>query len=134
MRPLVASAIVALVVTLPMALWDWHAFANSVVLMQFRQPFRIDALSFTAMLAQMTGMQIGAGLAFIVAGAATVWAMRRVPRTPAGFAASIALVLALFFAFNKQAFCNYYFVVFAACCCAAAFASAPVQTPTSEQE
>jgi hypothetical protein len=134
MRPLVASATVALVVTLPMALWDWHAFASSVVLMQFRQPFRIDALSFTAMLAQMTGMRIGVGLAFIAAGAATIWAMRRVPRTPAGFAASTALIFALFFAFNKQAFCNYYFVVFAACCCAAALASAPLQTPTSEQE
>jgi hypothetical protein len=60
--------------------------------------------------------------------------MRRVPRTPAGFAASTALIFALFFAFNKQAFCNYYFVVFAASCCAAALASAPLQTSTLEQE
>jgi hypothetical protein len=129
-RLLMKSGIVALLVTLPMALWDWKAFVNSVVWMQFRQPFRLEALSFTAMLARMTGVHIGAGLGFVVAGAALIWAMRNAPRTPAGFATATALVFGLFFAFNKQAFCNYYFVVFAACCCAAA--SVQLRVPPSE--
>ena len=38
--------------------------------------------------------------------AVSLW---RLPRTPAGFAAAVALTFFAFFAFNKQAFCNYYF-------------------------
>jgi hypothetical protein len=119
-RLLLKSAAVALVVTLPMALWDWHAFVNSVIMTHLHQPFRMEALSFTAMLARMTGVQIGAGLGFLIAIAAMFWTARQAPRTPAGFAAATALVFGLFFAFNKQAACNYYFLVFAACVCAAA--------------
>jgi hypothetical protein len=119
-RLLLKSAAVALVVTLPMALWDWHAFVNSVIMTHLHQPFRMEALSFTAMLARMTGVQIGAGLGFLIAIAAMFWTARHASRTPAGFAAATALVFGLFFAFNKQAACNYYFLVFAACVCAAA--------------
>lgn len=129
-RLLLKSTMVALVVTLPMALWDARAFVNSVVMTHFHQPFRMEALSFTAMLARMTGVKIGAGLGFLIAGAATIWTMRNAPRTPAGFAAATALVFGLFFAFNKQAACNYYFFVFAACCCAAA--CVPFRAPNSE--
>jgi hypothetical protein len=42
----------------------------------------------------------------------------KAPRTAAGFAAGGALILLAFFAFNKQAFCNYYFVVVGALWCA----------------
>lgn len=41
-------------------------------------------------------------------------------RTPAGFPASTALVYVLFFAFNRQAFANYYYLVIGAMCCAIA--------------
>jgi 4-amino-4-deoxy-L-arabinose transferase-like glycosyltransferase len=38
----------------------------------------------------------------------------RLPRTPAAFATALAVTFLSFFAFNKQAFCNYYFFVIGA--------------------
>jgi hypothetical protein len=52
-------------------------------------------------------------------------ALWRAPRTPAGFAAASALVFLVFFAFNKQAFTNYYSLVIGALCTAAAAARLP---------
>src|SRR6185369_9767844 len=40
------SALVALLVTLPLALWNWKAFWFSNVTVQLQAPFRDDALSF----------------------------------------------------------------------------------------
>jgi len=54
-------------------------------------------------------------LAAVVTLALSLW---RAPRTPAGFALSLGFILLAFFAFNKQAFCNYYFFVIGAMCCA----------------
>ena len=47
------------------------------------------------------------------------------PRTAAGFAGSVGLVMLVFFAFSKQAFANYYFFVIGALCCAAAVSVGP---------
>jgi hypothetical protein len=58
-----------------------------------------------------------AAVASLIALMIAVW---RSPRSPAGFAASLALLSLAFFAFNKQAFCNYYFFVIGALCCAIA--------------
>jgi len=44
----------------------------------------------------------------------------RAPRSPAGFAAATAFTFILFFAFAKQAFCNYYFLVIGMLCAALA--------------
>jgi hypothetical protein len=55
----------------------------------------------------------------IAAGIAALLVSRRCPRTPAGFALGLGLILLAFFALNKQAFCNYYHLVIAAFCCAA---------------
>ena len=43
---LLKAAVVALAITLPLALWNLPAFLHSVVELQFRQPFRRDALSY----------------------------------------------------------------------------------------
>jgi hypothetical protein len=48
---------------------------------------------------------------FVVVAVASAVAVWRLPRTPAGFGAATALTFLAFFAFNKQAFCNYYFFV-----------------------
>jgi hypothetical protein len=105
----------ALVVTLPLALWNVGAFLRSAVLLQFRQPFRPDALSTLVPLARAGVPQVlGIVLPLLLAPAALVLALRRCPRTPAGFALGVALVYLVFFAFNKQAFCNYYFFPLAA--------------------
>jgi hypothetical protein len=48
---------------------------------------------------------------FVVAAVVAALTLWRLPRTPAGFAYAVAATSLAFFAFNKQAFCNYYFFV-----------------------
>ena len=50
-----------------------------------------------------------AAVAFVAAAIAVGLSIWRLPRTPAGFASAVAVTFFVFFAFNKQAFCNYYF-------------------------
>jgi hypothetical protein len=123
-----AGAVVALL-TVPFLLWNVHAFMHSVVTLQFGQPFRRDALSFAAWWVQMGGSPL-ASLAFVVTPPALAIAAVRAPRTPAGFAAAFAATYLVFFAFNKQAFCNYYLLVVGALAIAIA-AMDPAVTSTS---
>jgi hypothetical protein len=110
----------AAVVTLPGALPNLRAFVNSVVLFQGRQPFRSDALSYAAWSAVDGVPRLPGWASFAAALVALGLCLWRAPRTPAGFATSTCLVLLCFFAFAKQAFCNYYYVILAAGCCAVA--------------
>lgn len=119
MRWWVPVAVAAGVVTLPLALWDLPAFVHSTVLLQFRQPFRADALSYLVPLARSLGTPPPAGIGFVLAILAGIGTVRRLGRTPAGFSLAVALLFFLFFAFNKQAFCNYYYFVIGALCSAA---------------
>jgi len=116
----IVSLAFAAAITLPFVVWNPASFYRSVVLMQMHQPFRIESLSFTAMLARETGIRLPSLVGLFAAMAMLTWALRKAPRSAAGFAASTALVLLIFFAFNKQAFCNYYFAVIGACCAGAA--------------
>lgn len=111
---------VAALTTLPFVLWNLRAFWWSVFALQFRQPFRDDALSYLAAFKAVSGVQLSSAICFLLAAGAVWLCWKRAPRTVAGFAASVALVHFVFFAFNKQAFANYYFFVFAALCCATA--------------
>ena len=63
-------------------------------------------------------------IAFVAGALASALAVWRLPSTPAGFAAAVALTYLAFFAFNKQAFSNYYFFVIGAMCCAVAASGA----------
>ena len=101
-------------------MWNPAAFWQSVVALQFHQPFRPDALSVLSWWASRGHAQPPALISFAVAAAASLLALWRLPRTPAGFAMAIALTFFVFFAFNKQAFCNYYFFVIGALCAAVA--------------
>jgi len=107
---------VAAAVTVPFFLWNPSAFVNSVVTLQFRQPFRRDALSFLAAWTVIGLPQPSVTIAFGMAGLVSALAVWRLPRTAAGFSAALAATLLAFFAFNKQAFCNYYFFVIGALC------------------
>jgi hypothetical protein len=62
----------------------------------------------------------GTWLPFLMLMLAMALAAWKAPRTPAGFASAVGLVFLAFFAFNKQAFCNYYFFTIGAFCCAIA--------------
>ena len=108
---LTKAAIVGAVLTLPFVLWNPAAFWRSVVTLQFHQPFRADALSVLSWWASRGHEPLPALISFVVAAAASVLAVWRLPRTPAGFAMAIAMTFLGFFAFNKQAFANYYFFV-----------------------
>jgi hypothetical protein len=124
---LIAFAVLtAAAATLPLALWNWPRFHFSVVTVQQYAPFRWDALSYLVWRAFGHGppSTLATFLWPIFAvGLATILCLRRSPRTPGGFAASAALVFLAFFAFNKQAFANYYFFVIAAFCASIAAVS-----------
>jgi hypothetical protein len=107
------------VVTLPLVLWNPHAFLDSAIWLQFRQPFRWDALSYLVWAAPKNPAK-WMGLPF--AGAAIAWlviaAAARRHKVP--FALALALAMAAFFALNKQAFANYYYLVAGMLCVAMA--------------
>jgi hypothetical protein len=122
----------ALLVTLPLALWNPRAFYRSAIVLQFKQPFRGDALSFAALRLAEHRTPLPAYTPFVLALGGLGLALWRAPRTGAGFAGSAALVYALFFVAAKQAFCNYYFFVIGLLCFAVA-ASATRVGPGSAQ-
>jgi hypothetical protein len=123
-RLLWKSAVVAIVVTAPFVLWDFHAFWKSTVAVQGIAPFRWDALSYLVWYGFLghghlvTEPSTALFWSTFAALAALGFALWKAPRTPAGFAAALSLISLAFFAFNKQAFCNYYFFVIGAICCA----------------
>ena len=104
----------AAAVVLPFVLWNPWAFWRSVVALQFHQPLRLDALSYLSWWTLAGHAAPSAAVAFIAAAIAVGLSIWRLPRTPAGFASAVAVTFFVFFAFNKQAFCNYYFSVIGA--------------------
>jgi hypothetical protein len=108
---------VATAVTLPLAVWDFRAFWQSVVTLQFKQPYRPDALSFLAWWgSDKPGWQGPFWACFVALGIGiglSLWRAR-------SFALGFALSFLAFFAFNKQAFANYYYLVLGALFCAIA--------------
>jgi hypothetical protein len=85
-------------------------FFRGVVEMQIRQPFRKDALSVLAWIADATGTVLPSALGFVAAALVLAVAVRR---ARGGLGAAVlggAAVFLAFFAFNKQAFFNYYWL------------------------
>lgn len=113
---------VAATITLPFLLWDSIEFWRSVVQWQFIQPFRRDSLSIPAWAFAHFGVTLPVGWAFFASMAFLTMALWKACRTPAGWAISATLVYIVFFAMNKQAFCNYYFMVIGFACLTAASA------------
>jgi hypothetical protein len=128
---LAKAAAVALAITLPFVVWDPRAFYRAVVAFQFLQPFRLDALSYLVWIYHRSPeLAMARWAPFVSVLPATAFALWRSPRSPAGFAAAVTVVYLIFFAFNKQAFANYYYFVIAAACwaCAAGQDSEPAKT------
>lgn len=106
------AGIVAAAITFPFFAWNPHEFIRAVVQWQLVQPFRIDALSYLVWLYNHDGghkAPIWTPFLFVIP--AILVGIWRCARSPAGFAAAVTLVTLTFFAFNKQAFSNYYFFV-----------------------
>ena len=132
LRLVLPAAAIAAAITLPFFLWNPAAFWKSVVLAQFAQPFRIEALSIPAWwVVQKHHPEFDVlpwMLAATVAALVSVLAARR--RGPAAFVTGSALVYAVFIALSKQSFCNYWWFVLGACCCGIAASAAPAsRTP-----
>ncbi len=108
---------VSALVTLPLALWNFHAFFYSTMQLQFHQPFRRDSLSFMAIWFNLSRELLPWWLPFGLTLLTLIWTLRRMPRNEAGFLAAMSLVFLVFFAFNKQAFVNYYYFVIGALWC-----------------
>lgn len=113
------ALLVAAVITVPFFLWDPDAFIWSTVGSLAVQVFRPDSLTYLAALPADVGPRLSfLGAAFILL--LTPLIIRRAPRTPAGYAAAIGLVLIVFFAFSRQGSTNYYITVVGALCAAIA--------------
>lgn len=113
---LIAMGVAALV-SLPFVIGDVKAFGHSVVTLQLHQPFRADALSYLNLWRAGREGWIGpAWVAFAAVGASIILCVIRRP----GFLPAVAFVYFVFFAFNKQAFANYYYFVMAGLCIASA--------------
>lgn len=117
MRDLLIAAGIAILVTVPLALWDLKAFTHSVITLQLDQPFRKDALSYLNLWRNGREGWIGPfWVAFAAMGISIALCYWRRIRFPI----AAAFCFFMFFAFNKQAFANYYYFVVAALCIAAA--------------
>ena len=113
------SIAVVMVITLPFVLWDVGAFSWSVFGSIAGQVFRPDTLTYLAVVPGDWGPRLSVlgSLVLLPAALLVLW---RAPRTPSGFAASLAFMLMAFFAFSRQGGGNYYFAVIGALCCAVA--------------
>jgi hypothetical protein len=121
-----------LAVAVPFLLWDPRAFVRGVVEFQIRQPFRTDALSWPAAVVSAGGPRLPSWPAFIVAAAVLFLTLRRTV-TPAQAVLSAATTWIAFVAFNKQAFCNYYWLAVGLLCAAVALLSAEARTAPSQR-
>jgi hypothetical protein len=109
----------ALVVLLPFVAWDPAGFFRGIVEFQIRQPFRYDALSWLAAIAALGGPVLPSWPAFLLAGASLIATTRRTISLGQGLLAGAVTWIA-FVAFNKQAFCNYYWLAVGLLCAALA--------------
>jgi hypothetical protein len=124
------AMLVAAAVAAPFALWDADAFVKSVAGTVMLMPFRLDAISFPAAIARVSGYRTGVWLTLAATLAASVFAVRRAPRTAEGFAAATALLFLAFFACSKTPMLNYYFFVIGTLCCGVA--AGPAQSRDTE--
>jgi hypothetical protein len=127
------AGLVATVITLPFFLWNPWEFIRAIVLWQLVQPFRMDALSYLVWIYHHNGgHRPPIWTPFVAVIPAMILGVWRAARSPAGFAVGVTLVNLAFFAFNKQAFCNYYYFVLATACWVVAGAdSGPVSSDSS---
>jgi hypothetical protein len=96
---------------LPFLLWSPEGFWRGVFLIQLTSPFRPDSLSVLAAVSSGTGVTLPSAVGFAAAALAAALAMRWRRGRPGEEALGGAALYLAFFAFNKQAFLNYYWLV-----------------------
>jgi hypothetical protein len=112
-RDVPKAVLAGAVVNVPLALWNVYEFYRSTVFFHFRQPVRLDALSYMGQLGRYH-IHLPGWVPFVLTGAAMLIVIRLAPSTTSAMCSTTAFILIVFFIFNKAAFCNYYFLVLAA--------------------
>jgi hypothetical protein len=108
LREWVAMFVAAAVPVVPFMAWDFGALKHSNFDFLAHLPPRPDALTLGNWLNRQFTLGLEGGLAFpLTALVAAIGCWRL--RGPAGFATALAMTYVTFFAFNKQAFTNYYY-------------------------
>ena len=120
----IAGLAAALAVTIyaPFVLWDAAALWRGVVWFQVAQPFRWDALSWSAAIARAGGPTLSPVPALVGGLLLAVWAAARTRAVHVALAMAALAWLVVVLA-NKQAFCNYYWLAAGLLAAAAAVAS-----------
>ncbi len=108
-RILVLAAALAGAIVLPFALWDPRGLWDGVALMQLRQPFRPDSLSWAAALVRLGLPPAPSWPGFAAAAAALALTWPR-PRSLASGATCAAVAFLVLLLGAKQAFLNYYWL------------------------
>jgi hypothetical protein len=111
-REILIGVLGAAAILIPFFLWSPDGIWHGLVLFQIQQPFRDDALSVLALIHHEWHAQLPSAVGF-AAGALTLtagllWIRRRRSQSLGDAALVGAAVYLAFFAFNKQAFFNYY--------------------------
>jgi hypothetical protein len=127
-RDLTAAGLVVVALALPFIVWNPRAFIEHTLLLQSREPFRIDSLSYLSWAARHGWGQGSFVWAVAAGGAAAALGLGK-SKSAAGFAGTLALSTFAFFAFGSKAFCNYYY--FVAACLACTTASTQVEARTA---
>jgi hypothetical protein len=125
---LLKAVAVALVLTVPIVLWDPAAYWHNVYGMQFGQPFRPDSLSLPVFWLRKFGGEMPRLLQFGAPAVLGIATLLRAPRTPSGFAWAVGTLYFIFFMF-RQGFCNYYYLVIGTYALALAAAPAAAEPP-----
>jgi hypothetical protein len=125
-RILFKAGLVVAAINLPFLIWNAHEFFRALVLFQFLQGFRNDALSYLVLIHRNSpNVTLPVWISLLPLVVIIPLSLRRLASSPAGFAAAVTAVHLFFFAFNKQAFCNYYYFVIATACWSIAAANLP---------
>ena len=103
----------AVAITLPLAVLAPGDFILGVIGFQLRQPFRADALNLGGLIHALAGWEMPAIVGFIALAIVLLGAVRVAPRSPSGFAGILAVSYLAFFLFGRWAFGNYYWFVIA---------------------
>jgi len=137
-RPTRRQAVLALAVgvasVLPFLVWDPAAVLHSTVSAVSALPPRRDALTVPNWLDRRFGTSLPVGGGFLAASVVAISAVVWLRRSVACFTAAVAMTYALFFAFNRFAFANYYFLLVGACALAAAGALHPAPLARSASD
>jgi hypothetical protein len=124
-RLLWKAVLTGVLVTAPLAAWDWAAFSKSVGSLTLDPLSQEEPFSFAHWFGGTAASSTPVIVPFMIALAITSAALWRSPRTPAGFAAGLALTYLAFFSFHPEASFNHYYFVIGALCCAVAATGLP---------